>query len=61
MTQRDSQDFHINLGREPKLELNFEVRHVLRLKEALVWGFVCMSFTGAVVEVLGDGIALPLG
>ena len=41
--------------------LNFEVRHELMFKEALIGCFVCMSFAGSVVQVLGDGIALGLG
>ena len=41
--------------------LNFEVRHELMCKEALIGCFVCMSFAGAVVQVVGDGIALGLG
>ena len=34
--------------------LNFEVQHLLGLKEALIGCFVAMSFSGSVVEVLGD-------
>ncbi len=40
--------------------LNFEVRHELVAMEAFIGCFVCMSFSGSVVEVLGDGIALGL-
>ncbi len=41
--------------------LNFEVRHELMFKEALTGSFVCMSFAGSFIEVVGDGVALGLG
>jgi hypothetical protein len=34
--------------------LNFEVQHLLGLKEALIGCFVAMSFSWSVVEVFGD-------
>ena len=42
-------------------EFNFEVQHRLVRKEALPGGFVGMSFAGAVVEVVGEGVAFVLG
>ena len=30
-------------------------------KEALIGCFVCMSFAGSFIEVVGDGVALGLG
>ena len=51
-----------NASRQLKVpRLNFEVQHGLVAKEALIGCFVCMSFAGSVVQVLGDGIALGLG
>ena len=41
--------------------LNFEVRHELMEKEALIGCFACMSFAGSFIEVVGDGVALGLG
>ena len=49
----------LNPMKSPRL--NFEVRHWLVTNEALIRCFVCMSFAGSVVEVLGDGVALGLG
>ena len=42
------------------LRLNFEVQHLLGVKEALVGCFVAMSFSWSVIEVLGDEVALAL-
>ena len=44
-----------------KPRLNFEVQHLLGLKEALIGCFVAMSFSWSVVEVFGDYVALALG
>jgi len=41
--------------------LNFAVQHWLVAKEALIGCFVSMSFSGSVVEVFGDPVALALG
>ena len=41
--------------------LNFAVQHWLGVKEALIGYFVAMSFSGSVVEVLGDSVAFALG
>ena len=41
-------------------EFNFEVQHKLVRKEALLGGFVSMSFAGAIIEVVGDGVTLVL-
>ena len=49
----------IPMNRTPRL--NFEVRHELMGKEALIGCFVCMSFAGSFIEVVGDGITLGLG
>ena len=40
--------------------LNFEVQHELVAKEAFIGCFVCMSFAGSFIEVVGDGVALGL-
>ena len=40
--------------------LKFEVQHLLVASEALIGCFVFMSFSGSVVEVIGDGVALGL-
>jgi hypothetical protein len=42
-------------------ELNFEVQHGLVSMEVLVRCFAGMSFSGSVVEVGGDPVALALG
>ena len=42
------------------LRLNFEVQHLLGLKEALIGCFVAMSFSRSIVEVCGDEIALAV-
>ena len=41
-------------------ELKFAVQHGLGMK-ALMGCFVCMSFSGSVVELFGDRVALVLG
>ena len=58
--QRDPPFLQQVLVRICERRLNFEVRHVLGLKEALSRSFVCMSFAGSVVKLLGDRVALEL-
>ena len=41
--------------------INFEVQHLLAFKEAFIRRFVSMSFSGSVVELSGDQVALILG
>src|SRR5678815_6099952 len=41
--------------------LNFAVQHWLVAKKAFIGCFVSMSFTGSVIEVVGNGVALALG
>ena len=41
--------------------LNFAVQHGLVAKEALIWGFVSMSFSRSVVDVVRDQVAVVLG
>jgi hypothetical protein len=47
--------------RRQRRRLNFVVQHLLGLKEALIRCFVAMSFSGSVIEVCGDEVALVLG
>ena len=58
-TQTQGRHSSVTLRRRP--ELNFEVQHMLGLMEAFVGCFVCMSFSGSLVEMLGDRVALVLG
>ena len=41
--------------------LNFAVQHWLVAKKTFIGCFVSMSFSGSVVEVFGDHVALALG